>query len=134
MSSSRSINVFQSFVNKLALCDIHPSGPWFTWTNRQTREVKSRLDRFLVSPSWLTTFPRSFAQNLSDNGSDHRAILLSDSPNHNGPKKYFTFDNRWLSLKEPNKIVLDFWPNTFPTGSLSFQFYDKLKGLCHCLW
>ncbi|CAN1222767.1 hypothetical protein LINGRAPRIM_LOCUS665 [Linum grandiflorum] len=76
-NDNRSIDNFQRFVNRLALSDLHPSGPLFTWTNRQTFEVKSRLDRFLLSPSWINMFPHTAIQHLSDNGSDHRAILLT---------------------------------------------------------
>ncbi|CAN0858463.1 hypothetical protein LINGRAHAP2_LOCUS7263, partial [Linum grandiflorum] len=57
-NENRSIDNFQQIVNRLSLTDLSPSGPLFTWTNRQTYEVNSRLDRFLLSPSWIKNFPR----------------------------------------------------------------------------
>ncbi|CAN0920207.1 hypothetical protein LINGRAHAP2_LOCUS31903 [Linum grandiflorum] len=56
-NDNRSIDNFQQFVHRLALTDLFPSGPFFTWTNRQAYEVKSRLDRFLISPDWISSFP-----------------------------------------------------------------------------
>ncbi|CAN1224041.1 hypothetical protein LINGRAPRIM_LOCUS836 [Linum grandiflorum] len=91
------------------LSDLPPSGPLFTWTNRQTLEIKSRLDRFLLSPSWLVLFPHSAIQHLSDNGSDHRAILLTSDKHNFGPKKYFTFDSRWISNSEAATIISTSW-------------------------
>ncbi|CAN1221209.1 hypothetical protein LINGRAPRIM_LOCUS199 [Linum grandiflorum] len=52
--------------------------------------VKSRLVRYLLSPSWIALFPRNVTHNLSDNGSDHRAILLSNSLNHTTQKNIFS--------------------------------------------
>ncbi|CAN1247050.1 hypothetical protein LINGRAPRIM_LOCUS3341 [Linum grandiflorum] len=100
----RSIDVFQQFVSDLALTDITPSAPLFTWTNRQAREVKCRLDRFLFSPNWFNLCPQSVVHHLSDNVSDHGAILLSNSINQHGPKKYFSFDHRWLANSEAISI------------------------------
>ncbi|CAN1240572.1 hypothetical protein LINGRAPRIM_LOCUS2787, partial [Linum grandiflorum] len=74
------------------LTDLSPIGPLFTWTNRQSIVAKSCLDRCLLSPSWIALFPHSVTHNFSDNGSDHRAILLLDSLEHKGPKKYFSFN------------------------------------------
>ncbi|CAN1240357.1 hypothetical protein LINGRAPRIM_LOCUS2702, partial [Linum grandiflorum] len=83
---------FQQFFHRLSLTDLFPSGPFFTWTNRQAYEVKSILDRFLLSPNWISSFPHSAVHHLSDNGSDHRAIFLMNSQSLYGPKRYFSFD------------------------------------------
>ncbi|CAN1239055.1 LINE-1 retrotransposable element ORF2 protein [Linum grandiflorum] len=115
------------------LSDLPPSGPLFTWTNRQTLEVKSRLDRFLISPSWLVLFPHSAIQHLSDNGSDHRPILLTSDKLNFGPKKYFNFDSRWISNSEADTIISSSWKYATPTGSKLFKFHSKLKHLRHNL-
>ncbi|CAN1221856.1 Transposon TX1 uncharacterized 149 kDa protein, partial [Linum grandiflorum] len=117
----------------LALLDLSPSGPLFTWTNRQTYEVKSRLDRFLFSPSWINIFPHTTVQHLSDNGSDHRAILLTIDKNNYGPKKYFSFDSRWLSNSEADSIISNAWRLSNSKGSKLFIFHSKLKCLRHNL-
>ncbi|CAN1221928.1 hypothetical protein LINGRAPRIM_LOCUS443 [Linum grandiflorum] len=132
-NENRSIDNFQQFVNRLSLTDLSPSGPLFTWTNRQTYEVKSRLDRFLLSPSWIKNFPRSTVQHLSDNGSDHRAIFLLNNQNSYGPKKYFYFDQRWLSNLEADSIISNSWQSPVVKGSKLFIFHSKLKFLRHNL-
>ncbi|CAN1221161.1 Transposon TX1 uncharacterized 149 kDa protein [Linum grandiflorum] len=132
-NDNRSIDNFQHFVHRLALSDLSPSGPLFTWTNRQTLEVKSRLDRFLLSSSWLALFPHTAIQHLSDNGSDHRAILLTSDKHNYGPKKYFNFDSRWVSNTEVDSIISNSWRSSNPTGSKLFKFHSKLKNLRHNL-
>ncbi|CAN1221373.1 LINE-1 retrotransposable element ORF2 protein [Linum grandiflorum] len=128
-NDNRSIDNFQRFVNRLALSDLYPSGPLFTWTNRQTCEVKSRLDRFLLSSSWINIFPHTAIKHLSDNGSDHRAILLTSDKNKYGPKKYFSFDSRWISNVEADSIISNSWRSSNPKGSKLFMFHSKLKEL-----
>ncbi|CAN1238901.1 LINE-1 retrotransposable element ORF2 protein, partial [Linum grandiflorum] len=117
----------------LALSYLYPTGPLFTWTNRQTFEVKSRLDCFLLSPSWINIFPHTAIQHLSDNGSDHRAILLTSDKNKYGPKKYFSFDSRWISNVEADSIISNSWRSSNPKGSKLFMFHSKLKDLRHNL-
>ncbi|CAN1318599.1 hypothetical protein LINPERPRIM_LOCUS30866 [Linum perenne] len=41
---SRNISSFYAFTNQLSLHDFHPRGPLFTWSNKQSPEVQSRLD------------------------------------------------------------------------------------------
>ncbi|CAN1222282.1 hypothetical protein LINGRAPRIM_LOCUS538 [Linum grandiflorum] len=129
----RSIDGFHHFVLRLSLTDLRPYGPFFTWSNRQTHEVKSRLDRFLLSPNWMSNFPLSHIQHLSDNGSDHRAIFLSNTNCYYGPKRYFSFDQRWLTNSEANFIVSQAWRSSVPLGSKLFIIHNKLKVLRHAL-
>ncbi|CAN1239646.1 hypothetical protein LINGRAPRIM_LOCUS2436 [Linum grandiflorum] len=110
-----------------------PYAPLFTWTNRQTCEVKSRLDRFLLSPNWLNLFPQSAVHHFLDNGLDHKAVLLSESLIHYRPKKYFSFDHRWHNNSEANTIVAETWRSHVTKGSKLFKLQSKLKFLGHRL-
>ncbi|CAN1221254.1 Transposon TX1 uncharacterized 149 kDa protein [Linum grandiflorum] len=130
---NRSIDAFQQFVHRLALTDLFPCGPLFSWTNHQAHEVKSRLDRFLLSPNWLNLFLQSATHHLSDNGSDHKVVLLSYSFLLYGPKKYFLFDPRWLTNLEAYSIVSESWRNHDTKGSKLFKLHSKLKYLRHRL-
>ncbi|CAN1220623.1 hypothetical protein LINGRAPRIM_LOCUS5 [Linum grandiflorum] len=120
LDDNRSIDNFQQFVNRLSLTDLFPAGPLFTWTNRQAYEVKSRLDRFLLSPAWINCFPRSAVHHVSDNGSDHRAIFLMNNQVLYGPKKYFSFDQRWLSNSEAESII----------SEVALPGIERLKFIC----
>ncbi|CAN0858294.1 Transposon TX1 uncharacterized 149 kDa protein [Linum grandiflorum] len=133
LSSQSSIDSFNLFVSDLGLVDLPPSGPLFTWSNRQANEVKCRLDRFLLSDSWLSSFPDSSLKHLSDLGSDHRAILYSSSCNSVTPRKYFIYDQRWNDLAEVSNIVHSTWTSSRVTGSCLFQFYKKPMTLRHKL-
>ncbi|CAN1239801.1 hypothetical protein LINGRAPRIM_LOCUS2488 [Linum grandiflorum] len=96
--------------------------------------VKSRMDRSLHSPKWIALFPNSVTHNLSDNGSDHRAILLLDSLDHKGPKRYISFDQRWLSNLGATKTISDTWGNSGSySGCKMFVLYSKLKSTRHRL-
>ncbi|CAN0843555.1 Transposon TX1 uncharacterized 149 kDa protein [Linum grandiflorum] len=132
-SSQASIDSFNLFVSDLGLVDLHPSGPLFTWSNRQANEVKCRLDRFLMSDSWISSFLDSSIKHLSDLGSDHRAILYSSSLNSVTPRKYFIYDQRWNDLAEISDIVHSIWISSRVTRSCLFQFYKKLMTLRHNL-
>ncbi|CAN1272707.1 hypothetical protein LINPERPRIM_LOCUS14694 [Linum perenne] len=126
-NASRSINSFQSFVHQLSLHDFHPRGSPFTWTNKQTEEVQSRLDRFLASPSWMSLFPQGFVRHHSDLGSEHRAIVWLPSESQDVPKQYFSYDVRWNKNEEVRNIISTVWGNLHPVGSRMFIVQSKLQ-------
>ncbi|CAN0858391.1 LINE-1 retrotransposable element ORF2 protein [Linum grandiflorum] len=132
-SSQANIDSFNHFVSDLELADLPPIGPLFTWTNRQKNEVKCRLDRFLLTESWLSSFSDSFVKHLSDLGSDHRAILYNSSPNSVTPQKYFIYDQRWNDSAEVSDIVRNAWTTSQVTGSCLFKLYKKLMVIRHQL-
>ncbi|RVW82267.1 hypothetical protein CK203_041667 [Vitis vinifera] len=59
-SSQRRINSamrkFAETVNDLGLVDLPLQGGDFTWNGGQHNQIWARLDRFLVSPSWIDQF------------------------------------------------------------------------------
>ncbi|CAN1177768.1 LINE-1 retrotransposable element ORF2 protein [Linum perenne] len=126
-NASRSIQSFQSFVNQLSLFDFHPRGPFFTWTNKQTEEVQSRLDRFLASPCWMSMFPQGSVRHLDDLGSDHRAIAWFPSVPRDSHRQYFSYDVRWNKNEEVCNIVSSVWNNLHPIGSRMFIVQTKLQ-------
>ncbi|CAN0846933.1 hypothetical protein LINGRAHAP2_LOCUS4709 [Linum grandiflorum] len=132
-TSYASINAFNNFVSQLGLHDLQPTGPCFTWSNRQSAEVRCRLDRFLFSNSWLTSFPLGSAKNLSDLGSDHRAILYQAFPSSPGPRRYFVFDQRWNDSSDATTIIHDSWSDNILSGSNLFKLHRKLLVTRHNL-
>ncbi|XP_074283051.1 uncharacterized protein LOC141607600 [Silene latifolia] len=64
---------FNSFLSDCQLDDIVCSGCDMTWTNKQESgtRVWSKLDRVLVNPLWLSSFPSSFAHFQEAGLSDH---------------------------------------------------------------
>ncbi|XP_058078548.1 uncharacterized protein LOC131226846 [Magnolia sinica] len=72
---SSAMRAFSDWIENQELVDLPLLGAKFTWTNGRANPILSRLDRFLVSPKWLETFP--FISQSARTTSDHCSILLS---------------------------------------------------------
>lgn len=82
--------------------DLGYVGQWWTWERGRTVEtrVRERLDRFLVSPSWLRLFPQANVEHLLRYKSDHCPIVIKMVQTRKGAKKgrkEFKFENRMAS-------------------------------------
>lgn len=80
------IHIVTHFHNTLNLCDLHDlgyKGDDFTWANNQqnNQHIKARLDRFIASKWWISTFPNYNNTHLLRFGSDHCHIMLNFSTN-----------------------------------------------------
>lgn len=70
-----SIKEFNDWIDDLEVEEAPWIGRNFTWY-RPNGSTKSKLDRFLMSPDWLTRWPGSIQQPLDRNFSDHCPVLL----------------------------------------------------------
>jgi hypothetical protein len=86
---------FSDFIYEQGLMDIPLVGGSFTWSSNRDPPSWSRIDRFLVSPSWESQFPDLLQKRLPRLCSDHFPILL-DCGGIPGAKRYFKFENMWL--------------------------------------
>ena len=70
---------FSNLIHQLKLVDIRTTNGLFTWNNKRIGEhaVASRLDRFLLSESIVTTGGEHHALIIPTVGSDHWAISLT---------------------------------------------------------
>ncbi|KAG2725795.1 hypothetical protein I3760_01G083200 [Carya illinoinensis] len=84
---------FSKLIFELDLMDLPLVGGEFTWSNSKGW---SRLDRFLVSPSWEAHFLELCQKMLPHVCSDHFPILLDRGSIHGG-RRYFKFENMWLA-------------------------------------
>lgn len=101
LASQRGIEDFSNFIHGLHLIEIPASTGWFTWFRGSS---KSKLDRLLVSPEWISTFPQLQVSLLKRSLSDHCPLLISSSTQNWGPKP-FRFQNMWLSHPGCLKLV-----------------------------
>ncbi|XP_040986403.1 uncharacterized protein LOC121234516 [Juglans microcarpa x Juglans regia] len=85
---------FSEFMFDLDPMDLPLAGGEFTWSN--SREW-SRLDRFLVSPSWEAHYSELYQKRMARYCSDHFAIML-DCGGINRGRQYFKFENMWLAV------------------------------------
>lgn len=71
----RGMQEFVDFGNNMELCDIPMFGIKFTRPNYQDRAIHSRMDRFLLSQSWLDNF-KLVQQGIQRPISYHCSIVL----------------------------------------------------------
>ncbi|XP_060969581.1 uncharacterized protein LOC133036837 [Cannabis sativa] len=84
----------------------------FTWERGKGTEnwVEIKLDRALVTPSWLDKFPNAKLTNLEVSTSDHCLILLTPVvQTQQATTRSFKFENAWLREPMCRKLVEDIW-------------------------
>lgn len=107
-------------------------GPLYTWSNRGDSEqiIARKLDRVLVSDSWLATFPNSEADFTGPGLSDHTRGIV-------------TIRQKWVTDREGAFKILSFlWTShgefaplveqvlsTPVEGTPMFRLCTKLKGI-----
>uniref|UniRef100_A0A803PUD0 Reverse transcriptase domain-containing protein n=1 Tax=Cannabis sativa TaxID=3483 RepID=A0A803PUD0_CANSA len=119
------IDGFCDTLNECELFDMDLFGYPFTWERgRGSSEwVEVRIDRALVSQTWLDLFPSGKLWNLEVTTSDHCPLNLVLSHSAGAVKvRVFRFENSWL--KEPLcfKIVEDVW-----SSNLDSHVLEKIK-------
>lgn len=69
---------FVNFVTQTSLMDLGYISPTYTWTNNRLHpfNIKERLDRVLIDPTWRSFYPHLAVTHLPTIGSDHCPILL----------------------------------------------------------
>eukprot|EP00253_Pinus_taeda_P021469 PITA_21469 len=110
------------------LVDIRPKNRIYTWSNRRigTSNIMERLDRFLVSIDYLSTFSIGYSSILNVLAFDHYPITLNlqnHCPLRPIPFKYSAVWNRSLAAKE---VVQAAWIHHVE-GSLTHIWEAKLK-------
>ncbi|CAL1355574.1 unnamed protein product [Linum trigynum] len=125
----------RDFILDLGLHDPGFQGDQFTWTNRRMGDacIRERLDRALCSQIWITQFPETLVKHFTDQGLDHRAILLSDQPYRRHCRPLFRFDARWADNPEVRAMVDYVWKEEIQ-GTPMFQLWERLKKLRHLLY
>jgi len=120
------IRGFRQAVQDAGLIDVHMEGYPFTWFKSlgTNRAVEEKLDRALVTSSWLQMFLNVKLENLVAPSSDNFPILLHKTPvvrNHR-VKKSFKFENAWRIEEGVNDVVRDSW-----LGSVGNNVIQKLS-------
>lgn len=72
------MDTFRNTIEELSLVDIKFDRGWFTWINNHdgNRLVKERIDRFLVSTSWLESVPFISTEVVHQANLNHYVIFL----------------------------------------------------------
>ncbi|XP_074352129.1 uncharacterized protein LOC141691294 [Apium graveolens] len=103
---------FREVLDDCNLMDMEMQEYRYTWERgRGTNDwIKIRLDRALVSRTWLDTFQNAKLSNLEVTISDHTPILLEpDIPKQRVNSKRFKFENAWLRDPMCKNIAAESW-------------------------
>ena len=117
---------FAEIVDDLGLVDLPLHGGEFTWNGGLSNQAWARLDRFLVSPSWLDQFSGVTQSRMSRPISDHFPIVLAGGGIRRGPTP-FRFENMWLKVEGFKDLVRNWWWGIEVRGSASFRLAAKMK-------
>ena len=118
---------FNAFIDRCQLFDIPSVGRKFTWY-RSNGIAKSRLDRVLVSDSWLAVWLGSTQYIQSRLVSDHCAVVVKNRQVDWGAKPFRTFDV-WAEVEGYKEVVRGAWEQRVTNGNNLENVKMKLKGL-----
>ncbi|KAG5598514.1 hypothetical protein H5410_029884 [Solanum commersonii] len=93
---------FIDVIEACGLLDLGFSGQKFTWSNKRgiNHKIWKRLDRAMISDSWLEKMPQTTITHLPSVGSDQCPLLMEMNTIFYDHIKYFKFLNCWAN--QPN--------------------------------
>ncbi|XP_014630645.2 uncharacterized protein LOC114410772 [Glycine soja] len=121
------IQEFNEWIDDMEVEEAPWIGRKFTWF-RPNGIARSKLDRFLVSPKWLTKWPGSIQHPLDRNFFGHCLVLLRSKVVDWGPKP-FRVQDCWLLNKSFKSIVKECWLSQQQSGWGGFVLKEKIKKL-----
>jgi hypothetical protein len=122
-SFSPSMQDFLEFISSMGFIDLPLEGGTTTWSNCRS---KSRLDRYLVTPSLENHFSKLTQRRLPHFVSNHFPILLSCGFMQRG-KSPFRFENMWLKGEGFMGRIQQWWNSYNVSGSPSSILVQKLR-------
>ncbi|KAL4179298.1 hypothetical protein AMTRI_Chr13g119340 [Amborella trichopoda] len=119
---------FSDLISKHELIEIPHLGNQFMWSDHEAQHTLSKLERFLVSPSWEESLPVSHALTLPKPTSDHCPILSNTQPVPRG-RKPFRFELAWIQEEDLASLIPLWWQSSSNqvTGRVGFKLQKKLQ-------
>lgn len=121
----RTTRDFNNFIHKIRLSDLKMGGHRFTCFHNSDLKL-SKLDRFMVYPTFLNLFPYISVTALPREISDHCPILLSTSRKDFGPSP-FRFFNSWMLREGFKNTFISNWNNFVGYGTPDLYLTAKIK-------
>ena len=123
---SAAMRKFAQVIDELGLIDLPLQGGDYTWSGGPNNRYWARLDRFLVTPSWMDQFSSVIQKRLPRPASDHFPVVLEGGTMRRGPSP-FRFENMWLKVEGFQELIHSWWQGIEVRGSASFRLVTKLK-------
>jgi endonuclease/exonuclease/phosphatase family metal-dependent hydrolase len=95
---------FKALIDSIGVIDLPLYDRNYTWSNGRELSSFVRLDRFLISTTWSTTFPNCVQTIAANTFSDHCPIICECESKFPKPN-YFQFENFWLQVDGYNELV-----------------------------
>ncbi|XP_071719408.1 uncharacterized protein [Rutidosis leptorrhynchoides] len=118
---------FNEFITRNGLVEIPLGGRKFTRISDDGIKM-SKLDRFLVSDTFLPLWPDLKVVALDRKFSNHCPIMLMDSDVDFGPKPFKIFDE-WFRIDGVEDTILKSWGEVISGNRKDCVFRNKLKRL-----
>lgn len=126
------LNGFNQAIECSGLSDFEFQGSQFTWEKGRgtDRWVREKLDRILVSDSWLNMFKNAKAISFEAPSSDHLPLALWPNPvTRSRRHRRFKFENLWIRERRCIEIVQNTWEN-----SSGLRLRDRLDICSKEIW
>ncbi|KAF5767270.1 putative Endonuclease/exonuclease/phosphatase superfamily [Helianthus annuus] len=121
-----SFDVFNEFIMRASLFEFSMTGGKYTFISGYADVKLSKLDRFLVSDSFVNRWPTAKAGVLERGASDHCPISLICNPLDFGPIP-FKFFNSWINDQNLTVIVQKALNSPHIDGRKDLSFMSLLK-------
>ncbi|GJZ94122.1 RNA-directed DNA polymerase, eukaryota [Tanacetum coccineum] len=128
MENWNGVNAFNTFISNAGLEEVPLGGCAFTWCHKSATKM-SKLDRFLISESLMSSCPNISAVSLDRYLSDHRPILMCELHYDYRPIP-FRFFHYWFDMEGFDKLVEDSWKEApMVDSNAMIKMMKKLKYL-----
>ncbi|KAJ9691417.1 hypothetical protein PVL29_013560 [Vitis rotundifolia] len=124
--TSAAMRRFAQIIDELGLVDLPLQGGGYTWSGGPNNQYWAKLDRFLVTSSWLDQFSSVIQKRLPRPVSDHFPVLLEGGTVRRGPSP-FRFENMWLKVEGFQELIHSWWQGIEVRGSASYRLATKMK-------
>ncbi|XP_071719580.1 uncharacterized protein [Rutidosis leptorrhynchoides] len=118
---------FNEFIARNSLIEIPINGRKFTRISDDGCKL-SKLDRFLVSESFLNLWKDLSVTPLDRKKSDHCPLILKDSIIYFGSKPFKVF-NEWFNKDGVEDIIREAWNRNVTSSKKDCRFRDRLKNV-----
>lgn len=124
---SKEMNGFKEFITESGLIDLPLIDRKYTWY-KADGSTMSRLDRFLITEEWLSTWRNVSQWGLKISVSDHCAMVLKIKETNWGPKPFCML--KCLEQMEGyEEFVKKGWSEFQVSGWKGYMLKEKLKGV-----